>query len=292
MPRYRLMGMDVNCEGCAGCCIDWRALAPPGVDPEHERRGRFRPLDDVYNLTPLASDEVRAFLDEGWGEALTPRVFAAASGATVNVGGVDLAAIDGRPAFVVGLQKVPKPVAPFGSDSAWLPSCVFLDPGSLQCRIHGDDHYPEACATYPGDNLALGAETECERVERGFGGERLHADDPGDARPLFGPGALGGIVFAHPEPDRITAAVERIAAGAPTPEDRAEFTAVAAACCPGSLAVDRDRYRKARKRALAADSWIGRAAEAWRERAGDTPDPSLGQVVEERRGAPETPGWE
>lgn len=70
------MAMDVNCEGCAGCCIDWRALAPPDVDPEHERRRRFRPLDDVYNLTPLASDEVRAFLGEEWGDALTPRVFA------------------------------------------------------------------------------------------------------------------------------------------------------------------------------------------------------------------------
>lgn len=29
--------MDVNCEGCAGCCIDWRALSPE--DTDHERRG-------------------------------------------------------------------------------------------------------------------------------------------------------------------------------------------------------------------------------------------------------------
>ncbi len=31
------MGMKVNCEGCAGCCIDWRPVSP--APSNHERRG-------------------------------------------------------------------------------------------------------------------------------------------------------------------------------------------------------------------------------------------------------------
>ena len=301
--------MDVDCEGCAGCCLDWRDVAPADVDLDHERRGGLVPLDDTYNLVPLTSDEVRTFLEAGLGDAMTPRLFASegargdpskeSSGEerreprdrSVAVDGHDLAAVGGRPAFFVGLRKPPKLVAPFGTDPSWLPSCVFLDPATLQCRIHGGERYPDACGTYPGDNLALDVETECERVEAAFGGERLLDDDPGDADPLLGVGALGATVFAHPDPDRLAGRVERIAAGAPTEADRAEFVAVGAASRPGTLAVDDARYERARERALDADSWVGAAAAEWGRLAGEaTADPSLGAAVEERRGAPGTPG--
>ena len=327
--------MEVNCEGCAGCCLDWRPLVdargslddggspdgdsdPPDGDSDSsdddsdfsdgdsaptagdgrahdDRHSRYRPLDDTYNLAPLSSDEVRAFLAAGEAGALTPRLYRADEGPTVTVGGVELAAVGGRPAFLVGLRKVPKPVAPFDADPAWLPTCVFLDPETLQCRIHGGDRYPDTCASYPGDNLALDTETECERVERAGGGDRLRdGDPPEDAGPRLGPSAVGARVFAHPEPDRITGAVERIVAGDPTLADRTEFLAVAAASSPGTVAVSDDRYEQARERALDADSWIAGAIDDWTARAGDAgdpaPDPDTCRGVEERRGAPDTPG--
>ena len=283
--------MDVDCEGCAGCCIDWRAVAPAGVDLDHERRGRLVPLDDAYNLVPLSSDEVRAFVRAGLGDAMTPRLFGGDE-RTVTVDGRELAAVDGRPAFLVGLRKPPKPVGPFGLEAAWLPTCAFLDPATLQCRLHGGDRYPDACDRYPGDNLALDAETECERVEAAFGGERLLEADPGDADPLLGPGAPGATVFAHPDPGRLTGRVDRVARGAPMPADRAEFVAVAAASRPGTLEVDGDRYASARRAALSADSWVGAAVETWERLAGEAPaDPALADDVEDARGAPGTPGW-
>lgn len=285
--------MRVDCEGCAGCCIDWRAVAPDAVDLDHERRGGLVPLDDTYNLVPLSSDEVRAFVRAGVGDAMTPRLFDAREGPSVSVDGHDIAAVGDRPAFFVGLRKSPKPVGPFGQDPAWLPSCVFLDPETLQCRIHGEDRYPDACGTYPADNLALDAETECERVETAFGGNRLLDGDPGDATPLLGTGALGATVFAHPDADRLSGRVDRIADGNPTAEDRAEFLAVAAASRPGSLDIDTDRYETAREAVLDADSWVGRAIAEWNRRADtDDPDPALGRDVEERLDAPETPGWD
>lgn len=284
--------MDVDCEGCAGCCIDWRPVAPEAVALDHERRGGLVPLDDTYNLVPLSSDEVRTFLDAGEGDAMSPRLFES-DGSSVEIDGYDLAAVRGRPAFFVGLRKPPKGVAPFGTDPEWLPSCVFLDPETLQCRIHDDERYPDACARYPADNLALDAETECERVEAAFGGERLLDADHGDADPLLGVGALGATVFAHPDAERLEGRIDRIAAGDPTPEDRAEFVAVAAASRPGALDVDERRYETARRQTLEADSWVGRAIEEWHRRAnGESADPSLGTIIEDRRGAPETPGWD
>jgi Fe-S-cluster containining protein len=305
--------MEVNCEGCAGCCLDWRPLgsadrdasADPDSDGDgdgadavhpHDRRGRYRPLDDTYNLAPLSVDEVRAFLDAGEAGAMTPRLYRASEGPSTTVGGVDVAAVGDRPAVLVGLRKVPKPVAPFDADPAWLPTCVFLDPETLQCRIHGGDRYPDTCATYPGDNLALGAETECERVERVHGGERLVEDAvPEDADPRLGPTAVGARVFVHPDDERIDEAVERIVAGEPTRADRAEFLAVAAASSPGTLAVNDDRYEQARERALEAESWIDTAVADWVDRAGDAGDPAPAPAtcegVEEARGAPDTPGW-
>jgi Fe-S-cluster containining protein len=286
--------MEVNCEGCAGCCLDWRALAPDDADHGHERRGSYRPLDDVDNLAPVSSDEVRAFLAEGLAGALVARLFRTDDGPSVAVGGVEVAALGGRPAFLVGLRKVPKPVAPFDGEPRWLPSCAFLDPETLQCRIHDDERYPDACGTYPGNNLALDVETECERVEAAFGGDRLLDDDPDDAEPLLGVGALGATIFAHPDPEALSGRIERIAAGDPTDADRAAFVAVAAASRPGTLSIDEDRYEDAYERALAADSWAGRAREEWIQRAeaGEAADPSLGEAVEDDRGAPATPGWE
>ncbi|MFB6176362.1 MAG: YkgJ family cysteine cluster protein, partial [Halobaculum sp.] len=97
---------------------------------------------------------------------------------------------------------------PFGGERVWLDACVFLDPDTLQCRIHEQDRYPRACGTYPGHNLALDAETECERVEQAHGesGERLLDDEvPEDLPPLpFGPQALGGTVFCYPHPDELS----------------------------------------------------------------------------------------
>lgn len=282
--------MDVDCEGCAGCCLDWRPLADGPLD--HERRGR-QPLDDAYNLVPLRRDEVRTFLEAGMADALAPRLWAAEDGG-VTVGRTELASIDGRPAFGIGLRTVPKPVAPFDRQPTWLSSCVFLDPTTLQCRIHEDDLYPETCQTYPGSNLLLDVETECERVEREHGGERLLDDTaPADATPLFGPAALGTSVFAHPDPDRIDDAVDRLREGHGTKQDRAEFAAVAAAASPGTVATEDAYYDRMRERALMADSWVGASIDAWASLAESAgPDPSLAASVEGDRGAPPTPGWD
>lgn len=290
--------MEVDCEGCAGCCIDWRPLTD--VPSDHERRGPRRPLDDVYNLVPLTRDEVRDFLEAGYGDALTPRLWTvddehdAADAASVTVGGFDLAAIDGHPAFFVGLRKPPKPVAPFGADARWLSSCVFLDPGTLQCRIHGSDLYPEECSDYPGRNLALDVGTECERVEDAFGGVRLVEDSaPADARPLLGPQAIGVKVFTHPLPDSLTETVGRIASREPTVADRATFVATAAASAPGTTEINDAKYATYFERALLARSWVGDAIREWRDRAATSPpDPGLGDRIEDERGAPGTPGWE
>jgi hypothetical protein len=291
--------MRVNCEGCAGCCVDWRPLS--ATPDDHECVGPTQPLDDVYNLVPLTRDEVRDFVDAGYADALTPRLWArdpddTESGRSVRVDGVDVAAIAGRPAFFVGLRKPPKPVAPVGTDEAsWLPTCAFLDPETLQCRIHGDDLYPDECATYPGRNLLMDVESVCERVEREFGepGDRLVEDSvPADAEPLFGPQALGGKVFAHPDPDALAGRVERLATGESTAEDRAAFVATAAAASPGRIERNDDAYERYRERALDADSWVGTAVGDWQGRAGDDPDPGLGAVVEDARGAPDTPGWD
>ncbi|ELZ95190.1 hypothetical protein C440_08937 [Haloferax mucosum ATCC BAA-1512] len=288
--------MRVDCEECAGCCIDWRPVSPVSLD--HERRGPRAPLDDTYNLVPLTRDEIRNFVDAGFGDVLTPRLWEAPPGEGVEIGGVEVAAIAGRPAFFVGMRKPPKPVGPFGLERTWLRSCAFLDPETLQCRIHDTDLYPDECAEYPGHNLVLEQKTECERVERQYGGERLlDGTPPEDQRGLLlGPHALGAKVFAHPDPERLTGVVERLRDRSLSPADRAEFVGVAVGSHPGSTDVDADRAREARKRALESESWAGSAVDAWRSLAGvvgdvarDAPNPD---VVEVERGAPETPGWD
>ncbi len=285
--------MRVDCAGCAGCCLDWRPLTEEDID--HERHGPYRPLDDTYNLTPLTRSEIRRFLDDGMAAAMTARFFTADDG--VRIDGHELAAIDGNPVFFVGLRKVPKPVAPFGESPHWLRSCVFLDPTTLQCRIHGTDSYPGQCASYPGHNLALDQETMCERVEGAFGGERLVDDEPPEALDglLLGPQALGEKLFTHPEPAQLTGSIERCAAGESSAADRAECLAVAAASSPGTTTVEQERYETYRKRALAGDSWIDCAVGVWSKRADEpgrsAPDPAIAVAVEDERGAPETPGW-
>ncbi|MFC5277547.1 YkgJ family cysteine cluster protein [Halorubrum rubrum] len=304
--------MELRCEGCAGCCVDWRPLTPEAAGSD--RAGRRPPLDDVYDLVPLTRDEAVRFLDRGLGDVMTPRLFEPAEGDDrVRIDGVDLAAVDGRPVFVVGLRKPPKPVAPIGTDEPrWLDACVFLDPTTLQCRIHDDDAYPRTCAAYPGHNLALDAETECERVEAAGGGERLLGDEPPAdlPAPAFGPQALGSTVFAYPDQDDLEGAVMRIRDGETTAADRARFVGAAAGSRPGSLSVDRDRMAEARARARAADSWAGRAIREWSKRAGDdgagddgTTDGAgvglgadarerLVRELEDDAGAPPTPGWD
>ncbi|USZ70580.1 YkgJ family cysteine cluster protein [Natronosalvus halobius] len=347
--------MRVYCQGCAGCCIDWRPLLEGDQRDaiEHERRGlgvasgegggeepgtggetatgtetetetetetrtngtpirRRNAIDDVYNLVPLTRDEVRAFLEAGFGDVLIPRLWEAdAVDDSVSIDGYDVAAIAGRPAFFVGLRKPPKPVAPFGrEDAAWLPTCTFLDPETLQCRIHGDDLYPGECAEYPAHNVALEQQTECERVEDAVGGERIRFDDSNDGEGtkrdeegvtvdveatdglLLGPQAIGQKLFVHPDPNALNGRLERLVSGELTTEDRAAFVAVAAASAPGTLAISDHHYDQAYERVLEADSWAGAAIREWEQRASETPaDPSQGAAVEVARGAPETPGW-
>ncbi|MBV0924428.1 YkgJ family cysteine cluster protein [Halomicroarcula limicola] len=286
--------MEVDCEGCAGCCIDWRPLTDADID--HERRGPFEPLDDTYNLVPLAREEIRGFVEAGYGDALRPRLWRAEDDErSVALDGVDVAAIDGRPVFFVGLRKPPKAVGPFGTPPTWLRTCAFLDPTTLQCRVHGDDLYPETCATYPGENLAMDVETECERVESAYGGQRLLDDAPPDVTPLFGPAAVGERVFVHPEPDRVAGSVGRFRDDDLTPEDRAEFVAVAAASSPGTLAINDERYEQTLETVLTADSWTGRAIDRWTDAADElgeaAPDPAVAEEIEDDDGAPPTPGW-
>ena len=284
--------MEVDCEGCAGCCLDWRALAPV---EEHERRGPHRPLDDVYNLVPLSRDDVVALVEAGLGDAMTPRLWEAESGPAVEIDGYEIAAIEGKPAFFVGLRRVPKPVAPFDTEASWLPTCVFLDPATLQCRVHDEAVYPEECAAYPGHNLSMGARTECERVEDHFGGTRLADDEPpsGRAPPLLGPQAVGQKVFVYPDPDGLAGVIQRVASGMREPDDRARFVAAAAASSPGTTTIETNRFESTLDRLRGEESWIGPAIREWEGRAGDEPPvPRLATDVEDERGAPGTPGWD
>ncbi|SDK37411.1 YkgJ family cysteine cluster protein [Natronorubrum texcoconense] len=332
--------MEVNCEGCAGCCLNWRPFQGSETDGTARRRRRARletdadgdasetrvPFDDDTNFVALTRDEVRSFLEAGMAPALTPRFWRARdAGEGVEIDGYSVAAVAGRPVFFVGLRKPPKPVAPFDREEpTWLPACVFLDPETLQCRIHGDDRFPDECGSYPAHNLALEQETECERVEAAFGGRRLLEDDvPEDLDGLLlGTQALGAKLFAHPRPEDLEGVIDRTAAGALTSEDRAECLAVAAASSPGTLVTSDYHYDWGKERALDAagadgdsadgsgdtrgsadgsddtrvESWVGPAIREWerRRRAADgtVPDSAIAADVEEGRGAPTTPGWD
>ncbi|MFO8114091.1 MAG: YkgJ family cysteine cluster protein [Halorubrum sp.] len=295
--------MELRCEGCAGCCVDWRPLAPDAAGSD--RAGDRPPLDDAYDLVPLTRDEVAGFLDDGLGDVLVPRLFEPAErDERVAVDGTEVAAAGDRPVFMLGLRKPPKPVAPIGTDELrWLDACVFLDPTTLQCRIHDEDRYPRTCATYPGQNLELDAETECERVEDAGGGDRLLDDEPPAdlPAPAFGPQALGTTVFAYPDPDGLDGVIDRIRSDSLTDDDRARFVGAAVGSRPGSLSVDRDRMAEARARARDADSWAGRAIGEWTDRAGADGEPvpfdadsqeRLVRELEDDAGAPGTPGWD
>lgn len=285
--------MEVNCAGCAGCCLDWRPLAPTALD--HERRGERVPLDDAYNLVPLTRDETKEFVDAGYGDVLTPRLFAPGSDDDyIRLGEHDVAALDGNPVFFIGLRKPPKPVAPFGFDRRWLRTCVFLDPETLQCRVHDDALYPGECADYPGHNLALEQETECERVEDAHGGRRLRdRSDPPTRHLALGPQAIGTKVFVHRAPERLDDTVDRLVRGRLRREDRAEFVASAVASSAGSLDVDEARLEAVRDQVERASSWAGRAIRVWESHAGTCGDRATNADtrVDDRLGAPSTPGW-
>ncbi len=286
--------MEVNCRECAGCCIDWRPIAPAAS--EHERRGLESPLDDRYNMVPLTRDDIRTMLDVGYGDAMRPRLWTAAGEdrETVEIDDRDIVAMNGRPLYMIGLRQVSKPVTPFGTEPRWLRTCSFLDPQTLQCRIHEQSAYPTTCAAYPGQHLAMDVETECERVEAAFGGDRLVDDDPPEELPPapFGREALGWTVFAHPEPDRLTGMIERIAADGMTTDDRAEFVGMAAGHSPGTLTINPAAVESATSTVRETTSWVGRAIKAWRRRAGnEESSPADAAIVEETRGAPATSGW-
>lgn len=296
--------MELDCRGCAGCCLDWRPLVAAereGLSAEDvvsERRGPYPPLSGAYNLVPLDRDEVRGFVAAGLADALTPRLWLAEEDDPgIAVDGHRVAAVGDRPAFFIGLRKPPKPVAPFDcEDARWLETCIFLDPETLQCRIYEDERYPNECAAYPAHTIALDRETECERVEAAVGGERLLSREVDEAAPapLFGPQAIGGKLFCHPEPERLSGVVDRLADGDATAADRAEFVAVAAASSPGTTAISGTHYERAREQALAASSWAGEAIADWEELNAReaTPEPTLADRVERDRGAPVTPGWD
>ncbi len=291
--------MEVNCAGCAGCCIDWRSLSAHPSD--HERRGPREPLDGAYNLVPLTREDARAFVDGGLADAMTPRLWLAEpEDPAVEVDGARLAAIDGKPAFFLGLRTPSKPVAPFGTDPHWLPTCTFLDPTTLQCRIHGTETYPEECAEYPGHNLELAVETECERVEHAFGGDRLldRSVPEGLSGLLLGPGAIGSKVFVHPHPERLDGVVTRSEEGTLTDEDRASFVAAALASAPGTTEHNETVFDSAYERAVDCRSWVSESAAEWAERSegvgslATESDVALAERIEECRGAPETAGWD
>jgi Fe-S-cluster containining protein len=284
--------MELNCEGCAGCCIDWRPLADSSAI--HERDGPGEPLDDIYNLVPLTRQDVRALVDGGLADAAVPRFWSVETGG-VTVEGHRLAAIDERPVFYLGLRTPPKPVAPFGTEPRWLNSCIFLDPQTLQCRIHESDIYPSECSAYPGHNLALEAETECERVEAATGTERLlDRDPPEELGPdVLGPAAVGHRLFVVPDTDLVAGLVDELKTDTISQVDRAKFVATAAASAPGTTEIDDERYEAVLQRARRADSWAGSAIEAWQRHADvRDPDPDSASAIEDARGAPSTPGWE
>lgn len=281
--------MEVDCEGCAGCCLDWRSLVD---DPSsHEREGNRTPIDDMYNFVPLTRDEVEGFYEHGLTDALVPRLWRDDEGLVIDE--YSVATINGSPVFYLGPAKPPKPVAPFDTAPSWLPTCVFLDPETLQCRIHDSELYPAECAEYPGHNLELGVETECERVEDSFGGHRLlDGGIPDDiSELLLGPQAIGQKIFIYPDIDRLASILPRIEAGEVTTDDSAEFVAAALAGSPGTTSVDIGRVRSLKNSMQESTSWAGTARESW-ESLNQTHDPEseLANTVEST--APPTPGWE
>ena len=286
--------MEVNCAGCAGCCIDWRPL----VDGDrHTQPGApGEPLDDRYNLVPLSRDDVRSLVGAGYGAALRPRLWRADPDQdSVDIDGYEVVAIRSRPLFMMGLRHVPKPVAPFGTEPHWLRSCVFLDPDTLQCRIHDEPEYPTTCATYPGDHLTLDAESECERVEANWDETRLvDGTPPENGRPPpLDEFSLGSTVFLHPDPSRLAGRIERLLADSLQYDDRFEFGAVALAQSPGMPETQPETYRSERQRLDEQESWIRESIEEWMDAAVTTePEPSMARSIEDRRGAPSTPGWD
>lgn len=251
-------------------------------------------MDDRYNLVPLTRADVRGLVAHGLADALMPRLWTVETGG-VTVDGHELAALDDRPVFYLGLRTPPKPVGPFETTPRWLNTCIFLDPRTLQCRIHDSDIYPSECSAYPGHNLALDAETECERVEAETGSERLLDTEPPEelGSDVLGLGAVGHRLFVVPQVEMVEGLVADIKADTLARDDRAKFVATAAASAPGTTRIDEDQYTSVLQRAARADSWAGSAIEIWHRRAHQVePAPDHAETVEDARGAPPTPGWE
>ena len=280
--------MEVDCAGCAACCIDWRPLDRQA----HTPIGDTTALDERMNLVPLSSDDIRALVREGYGDVFRPRLWRPSDDQpSVCIDEVELVAIAGKPVFSVGLRQLRKPVAPFGQPSQSLRTCVFLDPSSLQCRIHESPAYPSACATYPGHHLLLAVESECERVEKRWETPKIIDDSvpPDIALPQLGVQALGSTVFLHPDPDRLSGVIERLSSETLSDDDRREFVAVAMSQSPGMPHVDDARYHNARKKLKHTTSWVSATAI---EREGATEETSSSVTsLELSHGAPKTPGW-
>lgn len=287
--------MKGHCEECAGCCIDWRSLSP--IELDHERRDEWEPIDDHYNFVSLTRDDVEEFTRAGLTDALTPRLwYDRTDCAPVTIDGTPIASIDGKPVFFLGLRKVSQPVNPFGNPRTWLPTCVFLDPTTLQCRIHDLDQYPTNCREYPAHNLYLEIETECERVERAGGGDRLINRSVSELPPglVLGLQAIGYKVFVHPELERYTGVIEHLQTNLLTSVERASFIAAALASSPGSTDHEMDRYRSILETIAATSSWVSDMISYWQQLAGTTGeavvDP-ITDIVYENDDVPGTPGW-
>lgn len=280
--------MEVDCAECAGCCLDWRPLGRTDDSPATDSRS----IDDWVNFVTLSRDDISALLAAGYGDVFRPRLWyadEADAGATVDA--IDIATIAGNPVFSVGLRQVWKPVGPFGQVPSQLETCVFLDPMTLQCRIHTTDHYPTTCSTYPGQHLLMDVETECERVESHWAIPRLLEDSlPEDLHaPPLGPQSLGSTVFVHPEPDDLSGSIDRLRRDQLTRDDRIEFAAIALAQSPGMPQIDRTKYATARERLESAISWVTESRERLVQES--NPTPAAVSICESNRGAPKTDGW-
>lgn len=286
--------VELNCQECAGCCIDWHSVVPDREFTDTTFEG-YTPYDSRDKFVTVSSDEVRKFIQSGYGDGLIPRLFQPTDNqlGCMTIDGVELASIDSQPVFLMGLRSTRKPVAPFGLDPSWLPTCIFLDPDSLQCRIHNSKVYPDTCARYPADNLYFDAETECERVEQIFGEDRLLEHDDSSPRPTIGPGSVGGTVFLHPKPERLDGLIKPLLEDPAVEPGRIEFSAVAAASAPGVDHIDQERYEQVHSQLSGSTSWISEVADRWKQiyEMGKPTDHAETLDVEVPTGAPPTPGW-
>ncbi len=286
--------MKLNCKECAGCCIDWRSMASKNIDMNHEWRGKYKPIDNTYNLVVLTKDDIVNLLQSGYVDSMTPRLFYS-SKKSIEINGISIASIDEKPIFFIGIRKVKKPVSPFGKDSRWLPSCIFLDPSNLQCRIHDSEIYPESCFNYPKNNIALDLETECERVEKNFNQRRLKNEEgiKETSNVFFGPEVIGHKIFVYQNKNELSNIINDIKKNNLDKKQRYKFIATAIASSPGSTTINKKKFQEALSKAYESESWINDTINDWKQRKqNEKPNPKKSGIVETKRGAPKTPGWD